>query len=166
MIEPCPKCGREFKSKSGKTLHEKKCDAVEVVSAEEIKELWDITAVATAMGDIHDPSNKPVVVVYGTRIKKATRGETNIHFRAIMSENSRKIYYCTKATEKRYGKEVKIILDNWVYFAKETSLQPSVVGICYVCKARNVPGTYVHFSGICVFCMLQRVATWMGGLKL
>jgi hypothetical protein len=165
MIEPCPKCGFQPKSKSGKTLHEKSCDVKKHADIEEIQQIWNIHSMAVAMGDVHNPNNKPLVAVFGRRTTE--RKATNVYFRAILSEDKRHVYYCTKPT-RIYKDEIETILDNWVDFAKEPepSQYTEELGRCYVCGSRKIPGMYVNFSGVCVFCMLKSLGKWMEDIKL
>ena len=176
-IDPCPKCGRTFKSKSGKTLHEKKCDVQLHGDLASIKTKWDVTSIAVALGDIHDPGNKPIVVVYGERCPLTEKERQSIHanpdrtrpprvyFRAIVSDKTRKVYYCTKGAVT-YNSEIETILDNWIDFVQEDKpTSKTIIGRCFLCEARKVPGTYVNYAGICVFCMLKAVNSYMDQAK-
>ena len=164
MTEPCSKCGREYKSKRGREEHEKVCDSLNGAPYEEVREMWSVRSIVITMGDVHDPDIKPVVIVRGARRQ---RTKQKLYFRAILTNTKREVFCCNKATEVYRG-EINTLLDNWVDFAREhgndvhTMVQNER---CYICGAHKVPGVRIAYRTLCVFCILQKIAGWIGGLK-
>ena len=173
---PNPECRRELKSRSGYTLHVKKCCPEIKPDLEVIKDRWKVSVSVVGVGDIHNPETIPFVIINGKLLKKyeiddETRMvETGDGFRAIIHKGKTTQFMETKRT-RQFMPEIGVIIENWGEFDPEGDPERTMGGAelevmsgssCTICGSKGMPcfRGYGHKGNYCIFCMLEGIAAW------
>ena len=178
---PNPDCRRELKSRSGYSLHVKKCCPDIKPSLNEVKDRWQVSVSVVGVGDIHNPETIPFVIISGRLLKEeliddelipenSAMVQTGDGFRAIIHKGKTTQYLETKRT-RQFLADIEVITENWGEFDPEGDPERTLGGDslnvmsgtrCSVCGSKGMPCFYGvgHSGNHCIFCMLEGIAAW------